>query len=48
VDKIVPVDLKDAECNIVGCKGLGEPAHVPTAAAIASGTSFSVYFIQLS
>jgi CO/xanthine dehydrogenase Mo-binding subunit len=32
----VPIDLKDNECNNVGCKGLGEPAHVPTAAAIAN------------
>jgi CO/xanthine dehydrogenase Mo-binding subunit len=34
--KVIAVDLKDNECNIVGCKGLGEPAHVPTAAAIAN------------
>jgi xanthine dehydrogenase YagR molybdenum-binding subunit len=34
--KVVAVDPKDTECNIVGCKGLGEPAHVPTAAAIAN------------
>jgi len=34
--EVVPVDLKDNECNNVGCKGLGEPAHVPTAAAIAN------------
>jgi xanthine dehydrogenase YagR molybdenum-binding subunit len=33
---IVPIDLKDNECNNVGCKGLGEPCHVPTAAAIAN------------
>jgi xanthine dehydrogenase YagR molybdenum-binding subunit len=33
---VVPVDLKDNECNNVGCKGLGEPCHVPTAAAIAN------------
>jgi xanthine dehydrogenase YagR molybdenum-binding subunit len=33
---IVPIDLKDNECNNVGCKGLGEPSHVPTAAAIAN------------
>jgi CO/xanthine dehydrogenase Mo-binding subunit len=34
--EVVPVDLHDNECNNVGCKGLGEPAHVPTAAAIAN------------
>jgi xanthine dehydrogenase YagR molybdenum-binding subunit len=34
--EVLPVDLKDNECNNVGCKGLGEPAHVPTAAAIAN------------
>ena len=36
VTEVLPVDLKDNECNNVGCKGLGEPAHVPTAAAIAN------------
>jgi CO/xanthine dehydrogenase Mo-binding subunit len=34
--EVVPIDLKDNDCNNVGCKGLGEPAHVPTAAAIAN------------
>jgi CO/xanthine dehydrogenase Mo-binding subunit len=34
--EVHPVDLKDNECNNVGCKGLGEPAHVPAAAAIAN------------
>jgi CO/xanthine dehydrogenase Mo-binding subunit len=34
--EVQPVDLKDNECNNVGCKGLGEPGHVPTAAAIAN------------
>jgi xanthine dehydrogenase YagR molybdenum-binding subunit len=34
--EIVPIDLKDSECNNVGAKGLGEPCHVPTAAAIAN------------
>ena len=33
---VVAVDPKDSECNIVGCKGSGEPAHVPTASAIAN------------
>ncbi|MBN1567216.1 MAG: xanthine dehydrogenase family protein molybdopterin-binding subunit [Acidobacteria bacterium] len=34
--EVVTVDLKDNECNNVGCKGLGEPCHVPTAAALAN------------
>jgi xanthine dehydrogenase YagR molybdenum-binding subunit len=34
--KVIAIDPKDTECNIVGCKGLGEPAHVPTASAIAN------------
>jgi xanthine dehydrogenase YagR molybdenum-binding subunit len=34
--EVHPVDLKDNECNNVGCKGLGEPGHVPAAAAIAN------------
>ena len=34
--EVQPVDLKDNECNNVGCKGLGEPGHVPAAAAIAN------------
>ena len=34
--EVLPIDLKDNECNNVGCKGLGEPCHVPTAAAIAN------------
>ena len=33
---MVAIDPKDHECNNVGCKGLGEPAHVPAAAAIAN------------
>jgi CO/xanthine dehydrogenase Mo-binding subunit len=34
--RVLPIDPKDTECNIVGCKGLGEPAHVPAATAIAN------------
>ncbi|MGA2262063.1 MAG: molybdopterin cofactor-binding domain-containing protein, partial [Acidobacteriota bacterium] len=34
--QVLPIDPRDTECNIVGCKGLGEPAHVPTASAIAN------------
>ncbi len=33
---VVPIDLRDNECNNVGSKGLGEPCHVPAAAAIAN------------
>jgi xanthine dehydrogenase YagR molybdenum-binding subunit len=32
----LPVDPNDTECNLVGSKGLGEPATIPTAAAIAN------------
>ena len=32
----LPVDLHDTECNSAGAKGLGEPATIPTAAAIAN------------
>jgi len=32
----VPVDPRDTECNTTGSKGLGEPATIPTAAAIAN------------
>jgi xanthine dehydrogenase YagR molybdenum-binding subunit len=30
----VPIDLGDTECNSTGAKGIGEPATIPTAAAI--------------
>ena len=32
----LPVDPHDTDCNNVGAKGLGEPATIPTAAAIAN------------
>jgi CO/xanthine dehydrogenase Mo-binding subunit len=32
----VPIDPHDTECNTLGVKGLGEPATIPTAAAIAN------------
>jgi len=32
----LPVDPHDTECNTTGAKGLGEPAMIPTAAAIAN------------
>ena len=34
--QVVLIDPKDTECNIVGCKGSGEPATIPTAASIAN------------
>ena len=32
----LPIDPGDAECNTTGAKGLGEPATIPTGAAIAN------------
>ncbi|MBI4917167.1 MAG: xanthine dehydrogenase family protein molybdopterin-binding subunit [Acidobacteria bacterium] len=32
----LPIDPHDTECNTVGAKGLGEPAHIPAATAIAN------------
>ncbi len=32
----LPIDPHDSECNTVGAKGLGEPATIPTASAIAN------------
>ncbi len=32
----LPIDPQDTECNTTGAKGLGEPATIPTAAAIAN------------
>ncbi len=32
----IPIDLHDSDCNSAGVKGLGEPATIPTAAAIAN------------
>jgi xanthine dehydrogenase YagR molybdenum-binding subunit len=32
----LPIDPLDTECNNAGAKGLGEPATIPTAAAIAN------------
>ncbi len=34
--RCVPIDPHDTECNSVGAKGLGEPATIPTAAAVAN------------
>ena len=33
---LLPIDLHDTECNITGTKGIGEPAMIPSAAAIAN------------
>jgi xanthine dehydrogenase YagR molybdenum-binding subunit len=33
---VLPIDLHDLECNTTGTKGIGEPATIPTAAAIAN------------
>ena len=33
---VVPIDLMDKECNSTGAKGLGEPATIPAAPAIAN------------
>jgi xanthine dehydrogenase YagR molybdenum-binding subunit len=32
----LPIDPKDMECNTAGCKGLGEPATIPTGSAVAN------------
>jgi xanthine dehydrogenase YagR molybdenum-binding subunit len=32
----VPIDVPDNEANIAGCKGIGEPATIPTAAVVAN------------
>jgi xanthine dehydrogenase YagR molybdenum-binding subunit len=33
---VLSVDLHDKECNHTGCKGVGEPATIPTAPAVAN------------
>ncbi|HVN76805.1 MAG TPA: xanthine dehydrogenase family protein molybdopterin-binding subunit [Thermoanaerobaculaceae bacterium] len=33
---VIPIDPHDTECNTTGAKGLGEPATIPTASAIAN------------
>lgn len=40
--EVVAIDPKDTECNNVGCKGSGEPAHVPTASAIANAVYHAI------
>lgn len=38
----VPVDVHDTECNTTGTKGIGEPATIPTSAAIANALYHAV------
>jgi xanthine dehydrogenase YagR molybdenum-binding subunit len=38
----VPIDIPDIEFNTTGTKGLGEPATIPTAAAIANAVAHAV------
>ena len=40
--KVFPIDLKDNVCNNVGCKGVGEPGHVPAPAAIANAIADAI------
>lgn len=40
--EVVPIDLEDNDCNNVGCKGLGEPGHVPAPAAIANAIANAI------
>ena len=40
--KVLSVDLVDTECNTAGAKGVGEPATIPTAAAIANAVHDAV------
>ncbi|HEY3287300.1 MAG TPA: xanthine dehydrogenase family protein molybdopterin-binding subunit [Gemmatimonadaceae bacterium] len=40
--ELVAVDPHDKECNSVGAKGLGEPATVPSAAAIANAVCHAI------
>lgn len=38
----VPIDIPDTEFNTTGAKGLGEPATIPTAAAIANAVANAI------
>jgi len=38
----VPIEMPDAEANISGAKGLGEPVTIPTAAAVANAVYHAV------
>jgi len=39
---VLPVDLHDKECNHTGCKGIGEPATIPTAPALANAVHHAI------
>ncbi|MBE3135263.1 MAG: xanthine dehydrogenase family protein molybdopterin-binding subunit, partial [Acidobacteria bacterium] len=39
---VVAIDLHDSECNTAGAKGLGEPATIPTAPAIANAICHAI------
>jgi len=38
----VPIEMPDAEANITGAKGLGEPVTIPTAAAVANAVYHAI------
>jgi xanthine dehydrogenase YagR molybdenum-binding subunit len=38
----LPIDLNDTACNSVGAKGLGEPATIPAAAAVANAVAHAI------
>jgi xanthine dehydrogenase YagR molybdenum-binding subunit len=38
----LPIDIPDTEFNTTGTKGLGEPATIPTAAAIANAVADAI------
>ena len=38
----LPIDLNDTACNSVGAKGLGEPATIPAAAAVANAVAHAL------
>jgi xanthine dehydrogenase YagR molybdenum-binding subunit len=38
----LPIDPRDSHCNSVGAKGLGEPATIPTAPAIANAVCHAI------
>ena len=38
----VPIDPHNTECNSTGAKGLGEPATIPTAPAIANAVYHAI------
>lgn len=40
--RVLLIDPKDTECNIVGCKGSGEPATIPSAASVANAINHAI------